>query len=317
MQHLSKFGYLLALAAITLIPARSVGADIEAGEKPTRAYQKCVQSLEKSAAVHRERTSKARAKHERKVTQFLNKSVDPSSLEKAIERIRIWRDVEQAENTYIDKIIGDIDELISPDGPAFTCLDRGRLLKVYQGNESAYAEVLEQVEKDIEQRLDIESLGPDEGLVIISYDATEPLTYVRINRRHTLGGNIEFSPLRAGQYYRVLKAKAGTYSWDHASRDMGSYRRDYDLGRFDLTFTVKPGVINYAGTFQIEMDRRRYYSVAVNDRLVIALHMLESRYPDLMWNYEIVNGLFPDDRFVEFYLREISLLREEASVGAE
>lgn len=315
MRHLWNRQYLAVMASVLLLLTPSAYAD--GATQPSKAYQKCKSSLEKSAAVHRERTTKARIKHERKIAQLLGQSGDQSGMAMAVERIRDWRDVEQAQNTYIDKIIADIDELVAPDGPDFSCLDRGRVLKVYQGNQRAYARVLEEVEADLEQRLDLENLDDDEGLVIVSFDTTTLLTFVRINRRHTLGGNIEFSPLRVGQYFRVVKAKAGTYAWNLASRDLGNFvYRQYDLSRFNLTFDVKPGVINYAGTFLMEADSRRF-SVDLTDRLVIALHMLESRYPELMQDYEIANGLFPDDRFIEFYLREIRLLEEEASASGE
>ena len=298
-------------------------ASVAAHAEPSRAYLKCQEKLEKSASVHLERSNRIRDKHERRIAELLEQAssrTDPEGadiLRAAVERIRQWRDVEQARSTYVETIVKEVAELVSPDGPGFKCLDHGRVLKVYMGNQQAYEKVLEHVEMDVVDRIDLENLAPDEGLVIVSYNADVPLYYVRVDRRDTVGGNIEFRPLRAGQYYRLVKAKAGSYVWDSASEDLGDAWREYGLRKFDLGFSVKAGTINYMGTLLIESRRSGYFSVAQNDRLVIALHMLEDRYPELIGRYEITNGLFPDDRFTEFYLREKASYREGGSDAAE
>lgn len=311
----------------TLLTAALAGAlccaPAAAVAEPSSAYLKCQKRLEKSADVHLERSNKIRDKHERKLEQVVSaasRRAGPggaASVQAAVERIRAWRDVEQARSTYVETIIREVGELLGPDGPDFQCLDHGRVLKVYQGNQQAYEKVLEHVLLDVSDHFELTDLEPDEGLVIISYNATEALSFVRVNRRGTVGGNIEFRPLREGQYYRLVKAKAGNYVWDVASKDLGNFRREYGLRQFDHGFTVKPGTINYTGTFQIETNSRGYFSVYQNDRLVIALHMLEDRYPELMQRFEITNGLHADDRFTEFYLQEKAAHREGEASGGE
>ena len=302
----------LALAVVLLC------AGVAAQAEPSRAYLKCQEKLENSASVHRERTEKIRNKHERRITDLLGQAssrLDPDAtnvLHAAVDRIREWRDVEQARATYVEKIVRDVANLVSPDGPEFKCLDHGRVLKVYMGNQLAYEKVLEHVERDVVERIDLEDLAPDEGLVIISYNATEPMTNVRINRLNSIGESIEFKPLRAGQYYRVVKAKAGSYVWENASADVGDGYYGFPLEKFDLAFVVKPGVINYVGTFLLESSASKRFSASLNDRLVIALYMLEDRYPELMGRYEIANGLYPDDRFTDFYLQEKASYQEAA-----
>ena len=293
-------------------------ASVAAHGEPSRAYLKCQEKLENSASVHLERSNRIRDRHERRMAELLEQAssrMDPEgadTLRAAVERIRQWRDVEQARSTYVETIVKEVAELVSPDVPGFKCLDHGRVLKVYMGNQQAYEKVLEHVEMDVVDRIDLENLAPDEGLVIISYSATEPMTNVRIDRRGSVGDSIEFKPLRAGQYYRVARAKAGSYAWDNASADFGDGYYQFRLDRFDLEFVVKPGTINYVGTFLLESSASGHYTASLNDRLVIALHMLEDRYPELMGRYEITNGLYPDDRFTEFYLREKASYREVA-----
>jgi len=307
MNHLS-----LALLAVALLcTSTMVTAEL------STAYLKCQEALEKSANVHLERSNRIRERHERRKAQLLGDASrelgaeEVETLLKSVERIEEWRAVDQARSVYVENVIKEVAKLVSADGPDFRCLDRSRVVRVYEANHLAYQEVLEHVELDVVHRIDLEDLAADEGLVIISYNATVPVYYVRINRRSSVGGNIEIQPLRAGQYYRLVRAKAGDYVWDFASQDAGDGRYNYALRQFDLGFTVKPGTINYAGTFLIESRRDGYFSVSQNDRLVIALHMLEDRYPELMGRYEITNGLHADDRFTEFYLREKASYREE------
>jgi len=307
-------GYRSRLALALVLLCASVAAQAE----PSRAYLKCQEKLENSASVHLERSNKIRDKHERRIAELLEQagkridSGDAETLRAAVERIRQWRDVQQARATYVETIVSEVAKLVSPDGPEFKCLDHGRVLKVYMGNQQAYEKVLEHVEMDVVDRIDLENLATDEGLVIISYNATEPMTNVRINRLNSIGDSIEFKPLRAGQYYRVAKAKAGSYVWENASEDFGDGYYQFRLDQFDLEFVVTPGTINYVGTFLLETSASRRFSASLNDRLVIALYMLEDRYPELMGRYEITNGLYPDDRFTEFYLREKASYQEAA-----
>lgn len=306
------YGSKLALAVVLLC------GGVAAQAEPSRAYLKCQEKLGNSASVHLERSNKIRDKHERRIAELLEQagrridSGDAETLRAAVERIRQWREVEQARATYVETIVSEVAKLVSPDGPGFKCLDHGRVLKVYMGNQQAYETVLEHVEMDVIERIDLENLAADEGLVIISYNATEPMTNVRIDRLNSIGDSIEFKPLRAGQYYRVAKAKAGSYVWENASEDFGDGYYQFRLDQFDLEFVVKPGTINYVGTFLLETSASRRFSASLNDRLVIALHMLEDRYPELMGRYEITNGLYPDDRFTEFYLREKASYQESA-----
>ncbi len=293
-------------------------AGVAAHAEPSRAYLKCQEKLENSASVHLERSNKIRDKHERRMAELLEQaskridSGEAETLRAAVERIREWRGVEQARATYVDTIVSEVAKLVSPDGAGFKCLDHGRVLKVYMGNQQAYEKVLAHVEMDVVDRIDLENLAPDEGLVIISYNATEPMTNVRINRLNSIGDSIEFKPLRAGQYYRVTRAKAGSYVWDNASENFGDGYYGFRLDQFDLEFVVQPGTINYVGTFLLESSASKRFSASLNDRLVIALHMLEDRYPELMGRYEITNGLYPDDRFTEFYLQEKASYQEAA-----
>lgn len=310
-------GYRESLTLALVLLCASGAAHAE----PSRAYLKCQEKLENSASVHLERTNKIRDKHERRMAELLGQvssrldADDAETLRAAVDRIREWRDVEQARATYVEKIVRDVANLVSPDVPGFKCLDHGRVLKVYMGNQLAYEKVLDHVERDVIERIDLENLAPDEGLVIISYNATEPMTNVRINRLNSIGDSIEFKPLRAGQYFRVAKAKTGTYAWENASSDYGDGYYGFPLGHLDLEFVVKPGSINYVGTFLLESNASKRYSASLNDRLVIALYMLEDRYPELMGRYEIANGLYPDDRFTEFYLQEKALYQEAAHAG--
>ena len=81
-----------------------------------------------------------------------------------------------------------------------------------------------------------------------------------------------------------------------------------------MTFEVEAGKLNYAGVFIYEMSGFNWASGTLNDRLTVVLTVMEQRFPELLEQYEVANGLFPDDRFVQFYLQEKQQsLREQAN----
>ena len=138
----------------------------------------------------------------------------------------------------------------------------------------------------------------------IAFNSTEATNFVRINRLNALGGTIVFGPNRRGEQFRVIRAKAGTYEWEEIEQKFYNSRRTYNLRKFDMQFDVVAGTLNYAGVFLLDVESNGYYRASLNDRLIITLTALEQRYPELIDQYEIANGLHPDDRFTDFYLSE-------------
>ena len=315
MNSLSR-PWLCRFAALAMCFFALLSSFTSANAEPSRAYLKCQQTLERYAERHVERADRLRNKYANRfatrIAEARDSGHDSEFVEQAIEQVEKWLIVDEVRAIHVETLIEEIWDLVKPDNPNFECLDRNRTLKVYENNLDAYKRLLEQVYKDVIQRVGLETLKRDEGLVIISYFANVKTDRVLINRRDAVTNNIAFSPFIKGQYFRILKAKAGTYVWDTAWDDTVLGRTRYPLKRSDFTFTVKPGVINYSGTLTIDVSRAGYYSAFFNDRLTIALMMLEQRYPELVGRYDIANGLNPDDRFTDFYLQEKASFLEVA-----
>ena len=79
----------------------------------------------------------------------------------------------------------------------------------FRNNLEKYETRIKEIEEGVRDRLDLETLGPDEGLVVISFYAHGYAQNVEINRLGAIGGGISFGPVNNNEYFRVLKVKLG------------------------------------------------------------------------------------------------------------
>ena len=296
---------LLAFIALLAVP---VGASSE----PSKAFTKCQKMLTRNAESHIEKSNRLQDRYEARLADLVQsklagntggKSTD-EELRAAVERFKNYRRIDQARAAYVEDIVEQVAQSMAHDVPNFTCHDRSAVRTAYDLNYQAYETVLQLLENDVEERFDLERLDDDEGLLIIAFNSTEATNFVRINRLNALGGTIVFGPNRRGEQFRVIRAKAGTYEWEEIEQKFYNSRRTYNLRKFDMQFDVVAGKLNYAGVFLLDVESNGYYRASLNDRLIITLTALEQRYPELIDQYEIANGLHPDDRFTDFYLSE-------------
>ena len=75
----------------------------------------------------------------------------------------------------------------------------------------------------------------------------------------------------------------------------------YDLSDDNLTFSVKPGVLNYTGLLMIEKLGRQLQVRQLN-RASIILKILEQDHPGYIGKFDVVNGIYPNDHYIDFYL---------------
>ena len=167
-----------------------------------------------------------------------------------------------------------------------------------------YENRLEEIEDAVEDRIDIENIAPDEGLVVILFYARGWAQNVSINTLGGIGGRIRFGPVTNGEYFRVVKVKAGTYIWHSIWNKTWGGRMTAHLKRSEFDFEVEAGRLNFTGAFVYKSDYSMGYSIDVIDRTSVLLSLLENRYKDLLGRVEINNGIHSDNRFIEYYLRE-------------
>jgi hypothetical protein len=234
-------------------------------------------------------------------------------LRDAVGRIKKRHNYDSARPTYVDGAIELLSHMPSEDSAFVLCPSSSSITNNYKRLFVGYEGILERIENEVKERMKLEERRADEGLVVIAFNSTESDLVVHINRTSAVGGNIEFEHVRPGEYFRVVRAKAGTYNWHRINQEFYDYRRWFELHKLDLSFVVEAGKLNYAGVFMFDVGEGERYSATLEDRLSITLAVLEQRYPELLEQYEIANGLYPDDRFTEFYLREKGLIKSEAA----
>jgi len=115
-----------------------------------------------------------------------------------------------------------------------------------------------------------------------------------------------FGPLNHAQLIEIKKLPAGRYQWTEISEENGSLAKgnklkiEYNVSDDNLSFTVKPGVINYTGLLMIEKLGSRMRVRQLN-RTSIILKILEQDHGEDIQGMTIVNGLYPNDHYIEFY----------------
>ena len=91
-------------------------------------------------------------------------------------------------------------------------------------------------------------LGEDEGYLFISFNTLVDVSKLTLNRVG-LGDHIKFTDIKEGTNYALLKVKAGDFYWKYIHIFFGSGVARTKLDSDQYLFKVKPGVINYPGTW--------------------------------------------------------------------
>ncbi len=230
-----------------------------------------------------------------------------AELEAIVEFVSTRREVDYYREQLIDGNLAALQELIDQPDDEFDCPNVPSLRARVNHAADSFGLGLNTALEDIQNRFDIRTMDDDEGLAIIAFYTFGRVSEIKIDRVGALGGGHEFGPLLEGQHFEVVKLKAGTYEWDRITRQVFFYEQYMDYSDRDLQFTVSPGVLNYTGVFIFKIDGS-LASGTLNDRTSIVLHVLEQNYPGLIETFDIVNGLVPEDRFIEFYFSEKNAL---------
>ncbi len=270
----------------------------------------CQDILDEAARYHVTQSSAILSRHDTRIEALLGRAANDkpakfqSSMRQTIDDFIERRNLEDAWRAYVDNVTSELTNAEKLLEAGISCETRRVVHMTFKANREAYEAVLDQIQVDVEERLEIENLGADEGLVVIAFNTSEFIHIARIDRRGSIGGHIRFGPIPAGEYFRVVRAKAGTYAWEEITRRMQDGRYMYRFDKRDYTFVVEAGKLNYSGVFLFETMPGAYFKTSLNDRLTIVVTALEQRYPGLLERYEFANGLYPDDRFTDFYLAE-------------
>lgn len=273
-------------------------------------FAKCQALLEENSAKHRERADKARAEHREFVSNAINdfaSDVDDSGaaserMSGIISRLAERYELERYYDAYVDDVITTATGVENTE--KFRCPSKQTVNYRFRANLERYTGRIEQIEEAIEERIDLEDLDDDEGLVVISFFAHGYAEDIRINRLGGIGGGIKFGPVSNNEYFRVLKVKAGEYKWNTIRNTTWWGRIVLFVKRQDLIFRVEPGKLNYTGLFIYRSQSHRGRPAAVHDRAAVVLEILEQRYPELLDHFDVVDGINDNSNFINFYLGE-------------
>jgi len=94
-------------------------------------------------------------------------------------------------------------------------------------------------------------LAADEGYLYLSLETTTNMSRITFDGIG-FGNKFRMNDIEEGQNYALLKVKAGDYYWEHLNIyvGIGNVRRSFKPD--DYAFTVKPGVINYPGSWKFK-----------------------------------------------------------------
>jgi len=273
-------------------------------------FEKCQEMLQKQSSWLIDRADEADLAHNSRVESQVSKHVSDQPNAKQ-ERVRISTILDRLILNYrqdeyrailIDKATEQV--LAAKNSDDFKCWEQAAVKRTFRNNLDRYERSLEELEEAIDERLGLEFLKRDEGLVVILFYARGNAQRVIINRLGAIGGGITFGPVSNGDYFRVVKAKAGSYRWHSVTNKSVGSRMTAHLKQSKLDFNVEAGKLNYVGAFLYSKESFNRYRVDVYDRASVLLSLLEDRYPELLDTIELRNGLNSENRFIEFYFRE-------------
>ena len=290
------------LASITLVSNAYAASEKE--------FAKCQKFLGKRVADLVAKADKAKLKHDKTIDKLIsthaqnsaNPEMEAPRLLALAEKTAALYHLPDYRNAYIDEVVENA--LAIENHEKFSCPTKWYINFNYKRYIDTYSNRLDAVSRAIEERLDLENIGPNEGLVVILFYASSNAENVEINRLGGIGGNIDFGPVTTGDYFRVRKVKAGSYRWDKVWNRTWNGRISMYLKNQEHDFTVEAGKLNYTGVFVFDNSSSMRWRADVRDRTSVVLTLLEHRYPELLKKLELYNGLDGDSRFIDYYFEQ-------------
>ena len=258
-------------------------------------------------------------RHDREMTSILSsyerRNVDPAyrtAAEASVSRILERNSVEKLRTSLIERPIEEYRYTFRNASNPNACPPARWIREFFRAYLNHYELALETIRDEVSNRLSLDQLQSDEGLLIVAYDSDWGANTVSINRLGAMGGGIRFTAPLDGQLFRIMPVKAGEYRWEEISKDVLGGRRVLILDRVDLRFTVQAGRINYIGAFLVN-ENPRYMTASMHQRTSMVMSQAFELYPEILSRFEIVNAVDPDDPFLPFYLAE----HQRAAMPAE
>ncbi|HEY5802892.1 MAG TPA: prolyl oligopeptidase family serine peptidase [Lysobacter sp.] len=142
-------------------------------------------------------------------------------------------------------------------------------------------------------------LAADEGLVVLSVDASAPILAVRVRDDHGVAAVLNY--IVPGRNVSLYAAKAGDYRWAEMDLSNGWWRMRYTVTSDEYRFKVTAGKIVYPGDLILRPSSWTSTHFHIANRSLPIIDWLEKEhaalYPRMNFEY---SGLYPDP-FPDFY----------------
>ena len=273
-------------------------------------FAKCQKMFAKNATWLEKRAAKSKRGFDKSVRDMISKAAadrpDPYleavRLSSIVDQVLVRSGQEEHQQALVDGPIDDVRKL--ENSPTLVCWSSSEVKRLFQNNLDRYRQNLKQTREEIQDRLDIENIGENEGLVAILFYAEGAAQQVDIDRLGGIGGGIQFGPVSNRDYFRILKVKAGRYRWHSVRNQYGWLTSTAHMRGFKHDFTVEAGKLNYVGVLTYTGNLYDSFRTDLVDRTSVILSLIDNHYPGLLQTIELNNGLDGDNRFIEFYKRE-------------
>lgn len=273
--------------------------------------EECHAALSKIADKHRQETADLQTHFADRLADLTRDHLQSlagdteaaASFRSTVDRVVEQGDLDKIRAANFEHVLSYLSEVGDPGSYHPDCAHVETIDAWTKEARAKYERAFDGVIADVEERIEIDKLDDGEGLVVIAAYAFGYAETIKVNRLGSLFGGFTIGPLFNAQHFRVHRLRAGNYSWDEVTRSVPRGRVFHDFSDDELVFTVEADKLNYTGVFVYDV-RGEFARAEIEDRAAIVLTILEQRYPELLENYEIANGLVPEDDFIDFYLSE-------------
>jgi len=97
------------------------------------------------------------------------------------------------------------------------------------------------------------ALDDDEAYLYLPFKTNSNLRYLSIDHVDS-GRQLRFNHVTAGEHHALIKVKAGKYYFKRIKKEVAYWSYSFSFDKDDYTFEIKPGVVNYAGNWSLNLN---------------------------------------------------------------
>jgi len=147
-------------------------------------------------------------------------------------------------------------------------------------------------------------LEAGEGYLFLSFHSNYYIEQLKIKPKKS-GASIKFNEVLGGQNYALIKLKVGDYYWDKIKFNVLNSQLSFNYNKSEKTFTIKPGVINYPGSWDARLNfvigNRYRLTFNPQNKSSIEYKAIKILYPELLKKYNFKYQGIIEDNYPSYY----------------